>query len=450
MEIKKLSSKQKQILKWCHKKDGYDAIICDGAVRSGKTVVMGISFIHWAMRYHNRKNFAFMGKTVRSAERNIIAPIMECSDVTAFFKLEYSRSNGILKIRGGGHENTFYLFGGKDESSFALIQGITLTGVMFDEVALMPQSFVEQAIARTLSEKGAKLWFNCNPENPNHWFYREWIMDADGENKKNCLHLHFLMEDNPSLSPEQLQKAKNLYSGVFYERYILGRWVRAEGLIYSGVRGCIAKEKRLPAAEKVMIGVDFGGNRSLTTFVASVIERDFRGVTVIKDMTISGKKGDINSRRLCDSLYRFIMDINNSYNIMPDEIRADSAEQYLINTLRTFLGSKGLNIPVKDSVKGKIIDRIRCTEALMKSGRLKIFDCCGLLINGLENAVWDKDAAQKGLDLRLDDFTSDIDILDAFEYSFSPFLRRLTPEIFKRPHDRKGLISAEDFKGGWS
>ena len=140
MVIEKLSSKQKQLLKWCHKEDGFDNIICDGAVRSGKTIIMGISFIHWAMRYFNNKSFAFIGKTNRSCERNIITPLLSCNDITDFFKLEYQRSNGILTVKSKDSTNIFYLFGGKDESSYQLIQGITLQGIMFDEVALMPKA----------------------------------------------------------------------------------------------------------------------------------------------------------------------------------------------------------------------------------------------------------------------------------------------------------------------
>lgn len=235
MTISKLSTKQKELLKWCHKpstKNKYDAIICDGAVRSGKTIVMTISFIFWAMRNFNGANFGICGKTVRSAERNIIQPLQQSADITHYFKVKYTRSINVLEVSSGTQTNYFYVFSGKDEASYMLVQGITLSGVMFDEVALMPQSFVDQAIARTLSVPLAKLWFNCNPESPNHWFYLDWIKDADGENKHRSLHLHFLMEDNPTLSEEQLVKAKAMFSGVFYQRYIQGEWVVAEGLIY--------------------------------------------------------------------------------------------------------------------------------------------------------------------------------------------------------------------------
>lgn len=234
MKIEKLSEKQKTVLRFAHSKKywGYNALICDGAVRSGKTAVMTLAFVHWSMRYFNGAHFAICGKTIASAERNIISLMKDMVDVTAFFKISYSASKHMLTISDGSKENYFYIFGGKDESSASLIQGLTLCGVFFDEVALQPRSFVEQAIARTLSEPQAKLWFNCNPEHPEHWFYKEWIKDADGENKHKALHIHFLMQDNPVLSEAQIKKAESLYTGIFKERFILGRWVAAEGLVY--------------------------------------------------------------------------------------------------------------------------------------------------------------------------------------------------------------------------
>lgn len=116
----------------------------------------------------------------------------------------------------------------KDESSAALIQGMTLAGVLFDEVALMPRSFVEQALARC-SVTGSKFWFNCNPETPGHWFYKEWI---EKRNERGALYLHFTMEDNPSLSREVKERYKAMFSGVFYQRFIEGKWVAAQGLVY--------------------------------------------------------------------------------------------------------------------------------------------------------------------------------------------------------------------------
>ena len=230
--ITKLSPKQKLVLKWAHltKFKNRKAIICDGSVRSGKTVSMILGFVHWAMRFFDGKNFGICGKTISSTERNIILPLLNMPDITDYYSLQYIRGeNKRIIIRSGSHTNTFFIFGGKDESSYTLVQGITLSGAFFDEVALMPKSFVDQAVARTLSEPEARYWFNCNPESAEHWFYKEWICNT---RQKKALHLHFTMQDNPILSPEQIADAERLYTGVFYNRYIKGLWCVAEGLIY--------------------------------------------------------------------------------------------------------------------------------------------------------------------------------------------------------------------------
>lgn len=254
MRFDSISSKQAEIFTFPH--EGYDALICDGAVRTGKTVMMTVSFIEWAMHEFSGCSLAICGKTVRSAERNILMPLMQIRSLARKYQISYTRSISLLTIKFRGRENYFYVFGGKDESSYMLIQGITLCGILMDEVALMPQSFVDQAIARTLTIDNAKLWFNCNPDNPMHWFYRDWILKPVEHNAK---HLHFLMGDNPGLSEKAIEKAKASFSGVFYDRYILGKWVAAEGLIYPDIAN---GQGIVPAAirsyVKHYISIDYG------------------------------------------------------------------------------------------------------------------------------------------------------------------------------------------------
>ncbi len=259
MTLNKISKKQKLLLKWAFKastKDKYKAVICDGAVRSGKTTCMTVGFICWAMKNFDKSIFAICGKTIKSVERNILNLLQEQEDITSHFTLEYKRSDNKLIISNAEISNIFYLYGGKDEQSHSLIQGITLSGVMFDEVALMARSFVDQAIARTLSIPNAKFWFNCNPENPNHYFYKEWIEKAED---KRALYIHFLMEDNPILTKQAIEDAKKLYVGVFYDRYILGKWVAAEGLVYpmfSVDKHVVSDEER--AYTRFIISCDYG------------------------------------------------------------------------------------------------------------------------------------------------------------------------------------------------
>ena len=230
IKFQSFSKKQLIVLNWwCQSsphKD-FDAIICDGAVRSGKTICMSLSFILWSLYRFSDSSFALCGKTITSLRRNVVTPLLPLLRSMGFTVTERKTSN-LIEIGDGKHLNRFYLFGGKDEASASLIQGMTLCGVLLDEVALMPRSFVEQAMARC-SVNGSKFWFNCNPENPNHWFYKEWIKKCD---EKNCLYLHFLMEDNPSLSLKIRNRYESLYSGAFYERFVLGKWVAVDGLVY--------------------------------------------------------------------------------------------------------------------------------------------------------------------------------------------------------------------------
>ena len=230
LEFREFSKKQLTVLNWWCNKSPYhscDAIICDGAVRSGKTVCMSISFILWSFSCFSDSSFAICGKTVTSLKRNVIVPLIPIL-LNFGFSVKEKKSQNLIEIGKGKRVNRYYLFGGRDESSASLIQGMTLCGVLLDEVALMPRSFVEQALARC-SVNGSRFWFNCNPENPRHWFYTEWIKKSK---EKNCLYLHFLMKDNPSLSESIIKRYEALYSGAFYERFVLGKWVAVDGLVY--------------------------------------------------------------------------------------------------------------------------------------------------------------------------------------------------------------------------
>lgn len=255
MPICRLSDKQRLTMNWwcVPQYQDLDAIICDGAVRSGKTLSMSLGFVMWASMCFRGGTFAICGKTVTSLRRNVITPLlpilremgMVCSEkVTQSF----------IDVSFSGVTNRFYLFGGKDEGSASLIQGITLSGVFLDETALMPRSFVEQALARC-SVSGSKMWFNCNPDSPSHWFYNEWIKKAD---EKNALYLHFTMDDNPSLSEKLKKRYRRLYSGAFYDRFVLGLWTASEGLVYP-----MFDEKKhifsdAPDCEKFVISCDYG------------------------------------------------------------------------------------------------------------------------------------------------------------------------------------------------
>ena len=250
-----LSARQAKVLSWWKKESRYakyNGIIADGAIRSGKTVTMAFSFVVWSMTTFERQNLALCGKTIASLRRNVIGTLKRQLKARGYTVTE-KRSDNLLVVSKGSRANLYYLFGGKDESSQDLIQGITLAGVFFDEVALMPESFVNQATARC-SVAGSKFWFNCNPEGPMHWFYVKWILKC---RSRKLLYLHFTMEDNLTLAEEIKERYRAQYVGVFFDRFIRGLWVVAEGLVYQfDPERHIAKE--LPTDGVWYISCDYG------------------------------------------------------------------------------------------------------------------------------------------------------------------------------------------------
>lgn len=255
LKFETFSPKQREVLTWWFGKKYRckSAIICDGSVRSGKTVSMGVSFVLWAMSSFDRTDFAICGKTITSVKRNLADGLAEFYSKSGF-AVKAQASKNYFTVSHRGRENRFYLFGGKDEGSAALIQGMTLGGVLLDEVALMPRSFVEQAIARC-SLESSKLWFNCNPDSPSHWFYTEWIQKAE---EKNALYFHFTMDDNPSLSKEVRERYERLYSGTFYQRFVLGKWVAVSGCVYPMFDRAVHVVSEPPECRRFAVSCDYG------------------------------------------------------------------------------------------------------------------------------------------------------------------------------------------------
>lgn len=426
--FKPFSRKQTQILAWWADNSAvkdYDGIIADGSIRSGKTLSMSLSFVLWAMHTFNGQNFGMCGKTIGSFRRNVLASLKPMIKARGY-KIHDSRQDNLITISKGNTENYFYIFGGKDERSQDLIQGITLAGIFFDEVALMPQSFVNQATGRC-SVEGSKFWFNCNPDNPQHYFYTDWIKK---HKEKRLVYLHFTMDDNLSLSERVKQRYRAMYTGVFFKRFILGLWVVADGLCFEQFANEPDKWLKDKADEQInfiSVGVDFGGTTSKTTFVATAVHGKFDRIGVVKAYKLDGAKGTIDADRLNAEFVRFIRELQSEYKAPIKYAFCDCAETYLITGIKNAVKSAGLGLAVGDSDKGTIIDRIVCVNTLLNTGRVYILRSCGQVINALRAAMWDADAAKKGIDKRKDDFSTDIDTCDAFEYSISRFISQLTP-----------------------
>lgn len=379
------SKKQREILRFPYRPQ-YEALICDGAVRSGKTSVMSLSFFLWAMGNFNGCSFALCGKSVGAVERNIVTPLLAITYLKQNFAIRYNRADHVIVAKRGTKENRFYLFGGKDESSAALIQGITLAGVLLDEVALMPRSFVEQALARC-SVSGAKLWFNCNPEGPEHWFRKEWILKS---NKHKALHLHFTMDDNPALDEATRERYRTMYSGVFYERFVLGNWVMSEGLVYD-MFDTVENEYReapmsLHSAGVRTIACDYGTSNP----------------TVFLDIY------DYHDKIYVDREYRWdSRDPENGGRQKTDEEYADDMQEFMGNQQCTIivdpsaasfiaaLRRRGLYVLPADN---DVLDGIRKTSSLIKQRKLLINAQCSPLLGEIGTYLWDKKNGPNGED----------------------------------------------------
>ena len=417
-----ISPKQMEILKFPYSEE-YFAIICDGAIRSGKTVWCCISYILWAMSTHNKRNFGIAGKTIASAKRNIIKPITSINYMHQNFNMSWNEKEGMLTVKRGNKVNYFYVFGGKDESSYMLIQGITLAGMLLDEVALMPRSFVEQAMARC-SIKGSRVYFNCNPERPSHWFKQEWI---DKHESKKAKYLHFTMDDNPSLDEETKNRYKSLYSGVFYLRYIEGKWVAAEGAIYPLIseheEDYVIDE--IPKDEKLMLftaGVDFGGSKSSTAFVCCAVSEKYKTFYFIESEKIDSTI--LNTDNLKIAFKNFINKVYNNYSNYVD-VFCDNAEPLHIRDLQMTQQEEHLRCTVKPARKEEIIYRIQAFNTLFTQKRIKILRHNKDLIQAFKDAVWDEKHSTTEKDVRLDDGSYCVDLLDASEYAIERYIRTI-------------------------
>ena len=417
--ISGFSQKQLQVLQFGYQ--NYDGLICDGTIRSGKTSVITIAFVLWAMSSFKNKTFIIASKSVTSAERNIIKPLMEIAYLHRQYDIAYYRATNTLKVTRGNNTQYFYVFGGKDEASYQTVQGVTAAGAFLDEVVLMPESFVNQVLARC-SVPNSKFWFSCNPEGPEHWFYKEWIQKYE---EKNCQYLHFSMADNPSLDSKIIARYEALYEGVFYQRYILGQWVQAEGIIYDKFANNMDRYLIDKVPEDLIfinVGVDFGGNKSATAFVATGFTPMLRQVVVLDAIRITKK---LDPEQLDQEFAAFAEDVWAKYG-KAFNTRCDNAEPVLIRGLKNAAIKKRLRTNIKLALKKPINDRIELVARLLGQDRIKMMrSTTEPLQYGLKTAVWNEKQEGK----RLDNGQSDIDILDAFEYSIEEYMDNLLDVI---------------------
>ena len=398
IRFKEFSKRQMQAFTWwCRESpySEYNGIIADGSIRAGKTVSMAISFILWAMASYDRQNFAMCGKTVGSFRRNVwnwLRPVLHARG----YEIQEFRTSNTIIVNNGRVTNYFYIFGGRDESSQDLIQGMTLAGLYCDEVALMPESFVNQATGRC-SVKGAKMWFNCNPESPMHWFLKNWIEKKD---EKKLLHLHFVMDDNPSLSDIVRERYKTTYTGVFYQRFILGLWVMAQGAIYKDAWSdelYFDKEQldliyKNPRLYRRYISIDYG---TVNPMAFLDIWDDGDTVWVCREYywnsRAEGGKEKDNSQ-YGDDLMEFIK----FSDYAPTAVIVDpSAASFKIEMRNRGLRAKETVDTI--NADNSVIEGIRNVNRLLTRRKIRIYkDACPNLIKEMQSYAWDEKAIQNG------------------------------------------------------
>lgn len=403
-QFKPFSNKQKKVLTWWMPGtpvSDLDGVIADGSIRSGKTVSMALSFVMWAMESHREQNFAMCGKTHGSFRRNVLMPL-KLMLASRGYKVKDHRADNYIEISYKGNLNYFYIFGGKDERSQDFIQGITLAGVLFDEVALMPESFVNQATARC-SVEGSKFWFNCNPDGPFHWFKTEWIDKADS---KGILYLHFTMDDNLSLSPHIKKRYANQYSGVFFQRYILGLWVVAEGVIYDmfSLERHTAEAIEAAVTPKYYVSCDYG-TQNATVFLLWQQASDGKWACV-DEYYYSGRDEATQKtdNEYADDLEKFIAG-------RPIEaVIIDPSAASFIALLR----KRGFAIK---KARNDVLDGIRFVGTLLNTDKIIFAKKCTNTIKEFNSYVWDAKACERGEDRPIKQHDHAMDAVRYFCYT---------------------------------
>ncbi|MCL2312350.1 MAG: PBSX family phage terminase large subunit [Firmicutes bacterium] len=457
LKLAPCSKKQKQLLSWWIPEYSPYAdktyIIIQGAVRSGKTMIGCSSFILWAMYTHNHKNFGIAGKSIDTLKRNLWISLqlflndmrITCTRLSETYNgyvLKYSykedETGEIIK-----KENYFYLLSGKDKSSAEFIQGMTAAGFFIDEATLLSELFCSQAIMRC-SEPKSKVFMTCNPSSPEHWIFSHYLK-SDSKYYNNTYNIHFSMFDNPSLTKETLERYYQTWDGVLHKRYILGLWVAAEGSIYtsfannneaytiSGISDI--KEYLVNTNQRILNivgGVDWGHNKSANTMVISGIT-DRQEVVVLKELYL--KEDNIDPIQLFNRYVSFVINtlreikpLNSMVDYMT--IFCDSAEMMLVRGLKnSFVKSQINQVSVTHCIKHEILERISLCNMLFRQERIKINSECKNLIAAFNNAVWNEESKK---DERLDDGTTNIDSLDAFEYSLCRSMNNLGYNYIER------------------
>ncbi len=426
-------------LSYMRRAEGCVMNVAEGAVRAGKTVDNLFVFAALLDASPDRIHLA-TGSTAANARLNL----GDCNGFGLEWifggRCRWGRYKGCdaLTVQTPRGERAILFAGGKNADSFKKIRGLSIGMWIATEVNLHHPSMIREAFSRQLAAKDRRVFWDLNPDTPASSIYRDFLDVYDKKAREGILpgnfynYCHFTIFDNETIGREQLDAILAQYDpgSLWYRRDIEGERCAAEGMIYtrfaSDPRRYTVSKADMEPLSFITVGVDFGGNRSKTAFVACGFTKDFSRVYVLADGILPGDAGELTSDSVNGYAASFVGRLSNEYPGVPIRYMfCDSAEQYLIAGLRRHLrGGRGrYSVPVVNARKMPIRERIACTVSLFASGRLFLLEGCSHVASGLSGAVWDRDGVS-----RLDDFTSDIDSLDAFEYAFEGYLKRLLPE----------------------
>lgn len=384
--------------------------IFEGSVRSGKTYISMILWGLWVAKSPADKAYLMAGKTLTTLKRNVLEPMSEIFGDS----FKYSLSTKEARLLG----RRIYLEGAANAGAEGKIRGMTLRGAYCDELSLFGEDFFTMLLSR-LSESGAKLFATTNPDNPGHWLKRNYL------DKKfpDLLSLKFTLDDNPYLPEDYVRSLRSEFSGVFYDRFILGNWVAAEGRIYDGfsqqyILTAQQLADRLSQSRLItsVVGVDYGGNGSASVFCHVGFDVGFHNVYVLSEYYDSRNR---SAESLISSFAEYIAREKQQRSTLCTAY-CDSAEQLLVKSFRS-----AVRIDVRNALKRPINTRINMLNRLIAAGRFYVCDECPRLIDAINSAVWDERDIHH--DTRLDNGSTNIDSLDAFEYA----LERFEKELFR-------------------
>lgn len=394
-----------------------------GATRSGKTY-MDYFVIPKRIRAVSGLDgkCILLGHTLATIRRNVIEPLQGIWGDTLVSGID---GNSICRMFGEAVE----CIGADKVTAVDRLRGMSVKYCYGDEVVTWHEDVFTMLKSR-LDKPYSRFDGTCNPDAPSHWFHKFLF-----EDKADKFVQEYSLYDNPFLAPDVLRALENEYRGtVYFDRFILGHWVAAEGLIYKRFAedersGRTMRLTSRPQLSRVYIGVDFGGAGSAHTFVATGTDRGYRHLYALMSERVEckdekGNQIEIDPEQLGQMFCDFVRRVTNAF-APPDAVFCDSAEQTLIIGLRATAKKQGLGwLRIGNAAKFAINDRIRCAQRLIAQGRFFVMDgYCDSLCTALSTALWNP--KNKTEDERLDNGTTDIDTLDAFEYSFERDITKL-------------------------